>query len=488
MSRRQLLRRLATLGTGLVAAGPILAACGPTPTPQVIRETVVVEKEKIVEKPVKETVVVEKEVVKEVPAVAEPITLRQQVFAGTCGMHQHEFAKRFMKWKPHITVKNEDIRYGDILSKTEMGHAVGNVQDVCYGHSEWLWQGVTEGFYRSLEDLIKANPPPDFDDFYKICMDNERYPDDGQIYSIPSYFHLGGNILVTWNRELLEAKGLKMPWEGWHMEEMVEMALAATDVDKGIFGVDFRGLTHQLYWENLTRAWGNPEYGRDGDTRGWQVGPQGKKWQFYNWLGSERFYNDVLRPLLDAKAHPKQEDMIEGGLFAAGRQALRFSHGNDPISLYLRIDKWDYFPQDTQLAPLGPDERQPQCHSSNMFMVSNLSKHPAEALELIGYMTSTEAGVWNALVTGCSHLARQSVITHPKVLELNPAYNILDALYLTGEIEPYPMPDNYRYKELLDIYRNTTDPLRLATKSWEEQAPIVQTEVQKLMDLPRPGQ
>lgn len=60
MSRRELLRWMALGGAGVVAA-----ACGPTPTPQVIKETVVVEKE--VEKKV------EVEVTKEVEKVVEKL-------------------------------------------------------------------------------------------------------------------------------------------------------------------------------------------------------------------------------------------------------------------------------------------------------------------------------------------------------------------------------------------------------------------------------
>jgi len=65
----------------VLVAGLVLAACGPTPTPQVIKETVVVEKEvevtKVVEKevPVEVTKVVEKEVIKEVPVTRGVVTV-----------------------------------------------------------------------------------------------------------------------------------------------------------------------------------------------------------------------------------------------------------------------------------------------------------------------------------------------------------------------------------------------------------------------------
>ena len=68
VSRREFVRL-----TGIAAGATALAACA-TPTPQVIKETVIVEKpvEKVVEKPVEKTVVVEKVVTKEVEKMVTP--------------------------------------------------------------------------------------------------------------------------------------------------------------------------------------------------------------------------------------------------------------------------------------------------------------------------------------------------------------------------------------------------------------------------------
>ena len=77
MSRRQFLRNLAVSSLGLAAVAPFIAACQPA-APQVIKETVIVEKpvEKIVEKPVEKivekTVVVTKIVEKEAAPTPKP--------------------------------------------------------------------------------------------------------------------------------------------------------------------------------------------------------------------------------------------------------------------------------------------------------------------------------------------------------------------------------------------------------------------------------
>ena len=80
LSRRSLLKALAGVGAGLLAT-PVLAAC----QPQVVKETVVVEKN--VEKVVQQTVIVEKS--KEVP------TVRVMTRPGPLGIFMSEFAKRY---------------------------------------------------------------------------------------------------------------------------------------------------------------------------------------------------------------------------------------------------------------------------------------------------------------------------------------------------------------------------------------------------------
>jgi hypothetical protein len=73
MTRRQALKSLLALGVGAAA----LAACGATPTPQVVEKVVEKEVTKIVEgtpQVVKETSVVEK-IVTPTPGPAQPITI-----------------------------------------------------------------------------------------------------------------------------------------------------------------------------------------------------------------------------------------------------------------------------------------------------------------------------------------------------------------------------------------------------------------------------
>jgi len=156
ISRRQLLRKVATLGAGLALAGPILAACGPTPTPQVVekvvKETVVVKQEvtKVVEKPVEK--VVEK-LVTPTPAKKETITLRLMLRAGTETSEVPIYVERprdFMKDNPHIKVELDPVAgYPEqYFAKVETLILSGTLSDLMFTscvnweHSRLVYKGT----------------------------------------------------------------------------------------------------------------------------------------------------------------------------------------------------------------------------------------------------------------------------------------------------------------------------------------------------------
>jgi multiple sugar transport system substrate-binding protein len=442
--------------------------------------------EKEVTKVVKETVV--KEVVKEVqvPAKAEMITLRVQTYGGSGGIKQREFGGVFADANANVDVKFEETVYREIARETDLSFASGTAQDVLYGHTRWHWMGSAKGYYRPIDDLLATGIIPDYDDFYEVVVDNEKW--EGKTDCILDYFHCGGNILLTWNRNMLQERGVDPPEAGFTMMDLADAARQCTDTDKGIFGVYLSGMWSHIYSENVIRAWGKPEYGPDGDTSGWTVQPGGKIFKWYEHPGPTAFYNEWFRPLLEERVHPLTADDVEGGLFVANRAAFMATAVSGPAGYKLRVgDQWDYHTEDTILLPVGPDGRQGTCHSANMMFVASSTKYPEEALRLIGAMTSTEAGVWATLTHGSTTVARQSVVTHPNMVAYNPAVVLIDALASQrGRVEPYPMPWNLRHYELTDIFQNTTDPLYQITGTWEQHAPIVQEECQKLMDQPRP--
>jgi ABC-type glycerol-3-phosphate transport system substrate-binding protein len=138
LSRRSLL----LFGAGALGAAG-LAACGATPTPQVIKEVVtqVVEKEvtKIVEgtpQVVKETVVVENTVVveKTVPVTLAPTPTEVRIACYTISDSWNKTVEgvyaAFMEKNPSIKVKNEWRPGQDYWTKIQTEFAAGTAPDV----------------------------------------------------------------------------------------------------------------------------------------------------------------------------------------------------------------------------------------------------------------------------------------------------------------------------------------------------------------------
>ncbi|MCC7354411.1 MAG: extracellular solute-binding protein [Anaerolineae bacterium] len=184
LSRRDLLRKAALGGAGLMAAGAV-AACA-TPTPQIIKETVIVEKP--LEKVVKETVVVKEEVTKVVEKVATQIVEKpvEKVITATpaprkaveitywqtpifrmgkdnktiLGPGSDEWIKdaidRFQKQYSWIKVKMEFIPWDQIGAKQSAAFANREVPNVFYFHPVFgaVAEKAQAGLFDPVDDYV----------------------------------------------------------------------------------------------------------------------------------------------------------------------------------------------------------------------------------------------------------------------------------------------------------------------------------------------
>ncbi len=150
-SRRELLRKAALGGAGVVAAS-VAAACA-TPTPQVIKETVVVEKEKVVEKVATPTPPPAKTV--EVTWWQAPIWFYDKELKQTNAPPDelpNEMVRRFQEANPNIKVKLELIPWDAWGQKTTTAFATGDMPNVIYGGGQVAY--IQAGLYEPLDDYI----------------------------------------------------------------------------------------------------------------------------------------------------------------------------------------------------------------------------------------------------------------------------------------------------------------------------------------------
>jgi ABC-type glycerol-3-phosphate transport system substrate-binding protein len=467
-SRRQFLTGLTLAAGGAAIAG--LTGCTPKAPPTAV--------------PAKEAPAQPAKVPEAPKAAPQKVVVRVQIQSGSLGPQLHDMAD---KWNAEhadkFEIVGEDVPYGDISMKTQLGYAVGDLQDVLHAFTRWYFTGAFSGWYLPLGDLIdQTGLIPDYEDFYKIAIDNSLW--EGKIYGVPEAPYVAPNNVIMWNRGLFEEAGVPVPNPDMDVWDLFETAKAVTDVDAGIFGFQANQGT-QGRLNTIVRNWGKPEYGANGDISTWLT-PDGKKVNFLENVGCIEWFSKWYQPLLAERVIPTAEDAVQGGLFEAGRVAIDQGHQGFPRRRELSVgDNWDFHPEDAILFPKGPEGRVGTSQEGHYKCIYSGTKVPNEALEFIGFITSVEGGKIGFDRTG-SYSARKSVWTDPANTSKYPIFLAMDELMESGRVEPYPLPDNLRDQEFTDIFQNVMNPIWQGTASWAEHAPGVQQQLQAHFDLPRP--
>ena len=216
---------------GAGAAGVLLAAC----QPQVVKETVEVEVEKVVTEIVEVErtvqVEVEKEVVKEVTTLPpEPAELRVALYSWKPMQDwvaqvktQYELAH------PNVTVTLEVSPYDAWVQKVTSQLAAGAAPAVFPG--QWI-EAVQAGQILELTEYVDADPEWSWDDFWPHNVQGVTIdPDKGlQTYGNRKWGmpQTGTMFLWAYNVKLFDAAGLDYPSPDWTFEEMRDAAQTLT--------------------------------------------------------------------------------------------------------------------------------------------------------------------------------------------------------------------------------------------------------------------
>jgi multiple sugar transport system substrate-binding protein len=376
-----------------------------------------------------------------------------------------------------VNVVIEETIYGEIETKTQTGFISGTLQDLLYGHHRWLFINYLKGIYMPIDDAMAADPLPDYEDMYPSVMAGNSL--DGVNFSVPGVVHPGGNIAVMYNKQILADKGLPEPQAGWTMNDWTELAKAAADTEAGIFGLAFDSMNAFHYYSNVARSWGPPD-----STATWVMNEDGTQLQ-YATPEHEEIANWYL-DLLNSRVAPRKPDYIDNatlGIFVAGLSATHASTVGNVTSALTQVG--DKFELDAVLLPIGSEGRQGTCYSGNMHMINANTAHPEEAYELLKLYSSTEAGVMMVLDGKLQPNGHKSAWTNEDVVAVNRMFGIADQL-LTAGIEKFPMPRNTRFTEANNIFLNEIDRIWEGEVSWAEHAPVLQEQVQAVLDLDRP--
>ncbi|MGN6406982.1 MAG: ABC transporter substrate-binding protein [Curtobacterium sp.] len=304
----------------------------------------------------------------------DPVTISLNWWGAGARVTQTEQAvKLFEKEHPNITVKTQSTDWGSYWDKLATTVAGGSAPDVMQFDQVYIASYAQRG---AIAELGQYSKYLDTSDLSKNVRDTGQY--DGKLYAVP----IGLNSIgVAVNRSVLDEYGIAMPSEDdWTWDELNAVAKEVTEKSGGkVKGLDpFGGDTPSLtLW---ARQHGNAVFGKDGKV--------------------------VLKPSVLASYWQYALDQIESGVtpsasqlaegtnaaldqsdIATGKVAMTFIPSN--LSAYqvaAPSQKLDMLPM-----PASPDaEKGWQYLKSSMYWtVSSKSKHPAEAAELIDFLTTS---------------------------------------------------------------------------------------------------
>jgi multiple sugar transport system substrate-binding protein len=118
-----------------------------------------------------------------------------------------EFKKKY----PNATVEVSQESTGN-FDKTITTLVAGTGPDILYGWGRLMVQYAAKGVVMNHNDLIKAMPQADVQDFVKTQWDGMVVPTTNFRYGIPNYVNL---FVLYYNKQLFQQRGVKEPDENW---------------------------------------------------------------------------------------------------------------------------------------------------------------------------------------------------------------------------------------------------------------------------------
>jgi len=461
IQRRLTRRHFLAIGGGSLAGAAVLAACGATPTPQVVEKVVtqVVKETQVVEKEVTKVVAGTPEVVKETVVVEKPVevtpTLGPKVtitahftFSPTYKPRIEGWTEAFKQRYPNIDVNLIFEPWGEWQTKELTLAAAGQTTELMAVHIARAQVLAQQGAILPLDDWIAADPDFDLADYYPASL--VMFTWQKKLYGFPWDW---GSGILGYNKDMFDAAGVAYPTEQWTFDDMLAAAQKLTNPAKGEWG--FYG---------LPSAWDGPA----------KIGPWGA-----DWVNEEETQCTVdTQQAIDAltwwadlrlkhKVHPMPADeqvltALGVQMLATGKIAMVWSHPWDAGEVKVQSkSKWDVAPW-----PKGPVTRISDGAGSG-YAIGRDTKHKEEAWLYLRWFASKEGQKFLWGDTGASIPARASAIQAFLGAEGMPEH----ASYWVDAIKQYSRinrPISAVANEYITIAQREIDLVNLGNKSAAE--------------------
>ena len=307
------------------------------------------------------------------------------------------------------------------FQKLHLLFASNTSPDVVFLNNHYLPVYVNAG---KLEDLTNYNLIDQ--NFYPKAV--EAMSRNGKIYAVPRDI---SNLVLFYNKDIFDKNHLPYPNANTTFNDFLILARAATDHEKGIFGISFE--EDPLFYLPYLMSEGGGLLSNDGQT------------EILNTTESQNglnFYADLRNKYHVAPRQSESASATMAQMFLQGKLAMHLS-GRWLVPKYRESADFDWdvapFPKGTKgsIVPLD----------ASGWAISKASKHKEEAARLIKYLSSKE-NLEKFALSGLIVPAREDAAKSKSFLDGKHPYNA--QIFLEAAKTSKPTPVCVNYNEILD--------------------------------------
>jgi len=256
MNARSIARRRFLKAMAAGTAGAALAACAPAATPQVIEKEVT----RIVEgtpQIIKETVVVEKEAE---PAKKEEVFLTWSWWGSVEQLERNSAkTKPFRDKFPYVEL--EPVYPSNYTDKILTMFAGGSAPDVIMVDAYYAPDWFSRGLALELDPFLDKDPEASRDDWIEVFLEDMTL--DDKLYGLPTDC---GPMIWQYNTQIVGECGKPTPLEyyeqdNWNWDTHIELGLACTDEEKNVFFRD--DFYYWVMWMPMAWTYGGEYFNED---------------------------------------------------------------------------------------------------------------------------------------------------------------------------------------------------------------------------------
>jgi multiple sugar transport system substrate-binding protein len=443
ISRRELLKTMGALALSL----PLLQACGtpePEPEPDAPDETM------------------------EAPPEPETYDLSVATWTDAVRTWMDEKSLEWAEENPNVNLTIEQIPYNEMAQAQLTGIATGTLQDVVFSGLKWMHYSAFKGAFLALDGLVEADDPG-MDDFLPAAVEGCTL--DGKLYALPFETNTGNTNIFYYNKTMLQEKGVELPTDDWTIDEFLDKALAVNDPDNRIFGLQINTSGNYYDLACWTRSWGQDIF--DAEKKEFILAGNADSEEATKWLTELRTVHGVAPSRAEAEGLDWNAGQI--GFFGWGTYGVGANNANIG----------DTFEWDAVLAPKSPKGLRGYELFATVYGIYAKTEQPEGAYSLLKKLTSEETAMYSFINQG-QPPARTSVFESQAAADYHPIYPRVGAWLADGvNMGPFPMPDNLRFAELNDVYKNYAEDIFFGDVDFDAGIQTLTDECNKIMAQPR---